>query len=418
MLTTVSAEPETVVAPSRPRRRWAILVVGVLAQTAASSFVYGIPFLVPTLRDERGLSLAQVGVLVAAPTTGLLLTLVAWGFVVDRVGERFPMAVGLGLAGVVVGGVALREDGLGAQASLVPIALLLGLGGMGAASVNAASGRLIMGWFAVDERGVAMGIRQTAQPLGVALAALILPVLAGVEGPFVALGWTGLACLIAAALVVLVARDAPRRPPAPHEPTGNPYRAPTLFRLHAASALLVLPQFAISAFALEYLVREQHWSAGVAGVFVAVAQILGAAGRIATGWWSDRVGSRLRPMRQLAVGSTAVMLAFALGSAWVPLIAATAIVVGAIVTVADNGLAFTSTAEIAGQAWSGRALGVQNTTQNLVASAAPPVLGALIGGTSYAIGFSVAAVAPLIAIAVVPAAHERAAHLYEEAERR
>ncbi|NMO92790.1 MFS transporter [Actinomycetospora sp. TBRC 11914] len=396
----MSADPDTDEAPpaaSRPRRRWAILAVGVLAQTAASSFVYGVPFLVPTLRDERGLSLAQVGVLVAAPTTGLLLTLVAWGFVVDRVGERFPMAVGLGLAGVVVGGVALSPP-----SSLVAIALLLGVGGMGAASVNAASGRLIMGWFAVDERGVAMGIRQTAQPLGVAVAALVLPVLAGVEGPFVALGWTGLACLGAAVLVVLVAQDAPRRAPAAHEPTGNPYRVPTLYRLHAASALLVLPQFAISAFALEYLVREQHWQAGIAGVFVAVAQILGAAGRIATGWWSDRVGSRLRPMRQLAVGSAVVMLGFALGSAWVPLIAVAAIVVGAIVTVADNGLAFTSTAEIAGQAWSGRALGVQNTTQNVVASAAPPVLGALIGGTSYAIGFTVAALAPLLAVVVTP----------------
>jgi sugar phosphate permease len=404
---------DTTDAPSRPRRRWAILAVGVLAQTAASSFVYGIPFLVPTLRDERGLSLAQVGVVVAAPTTGLLLTLVAWGFVVDRVGERFPMAVGLGLAGVVVGGVALSPP-----ASLVAIALLLGLGGMGAASVNAASGRLIMGWFAVEERGVAMGIRQTAQPLGVAVAALVLPVLAGGEGPFVALGWTGLGCLVAAALVVLVAQDAPRRPPAAHEPTGNPYRAPTLYRLHASSALLVLPQFAISAFALEYLVREQHWSPGVAGVFVGVAQLLGAAGRIATGWWSDRVGSRLRPMRRLAVGSVLVMLGFALGSAWVPVIAVAAIVVGAIVTVADNGLAFTSTAEIAGQAWSGRALGIQNTTQNVVASAAPPVLGALIGGTSYAIGFTAAALAPLLAIAVVPVGAEARTHLHEEPERR
>jgi sugar phosphate permease len=396
----VSAEPATDVAdptPGRPRRRWAILAVGVLAQTAASSFVYGIPFLVPALRDERGLSLAEAGLLVAAPTTGLLLTLVAWGFVVDRVGERFPMAIGLGLAGLVVGGVAL-----GTPSSLVTIALLLGVGGMGAASVNAASGRLIMGWFSLDERGVAMGIRQTAQPLGVAVAALVLPVLATTQGPFVALGWTGLACLVAAVLVVLVAQDAPRRAPAAHEPTGNPYRTPILYRLHASSALLVLPQFAISAFALEYLVRELAWSPGIAGVFVAVAQILGAAGRIATGWWSDRVGSRLRPMRQLALGSVLVMLGFALGSAWVPFIAVAAIVVGAIVTVADNGLAFVSTAEMAGQAWSGRALGVQNTTQNIVASAAPPVLGALIGATSYGVGFAAAAIAPLVAIAVVP----------------
>ena len=78
-------------------------------------------------------------------------------------------------------------------------------------------------------------------------------------------------------------------------------------------------------------------------------------------------------------------------------------------TVADNGLAFVSTAEMAGQAWSGRALGVQNTTQNIVASAAPPVLGALIGATSYGVGFAAAAIAPLVAIAVVPVGAEKPA---------
>jgi hypothetical protein len=46
------------------------------------------------------------------------------------------------------------------------------------------------------------------------------------------------------------------------------------------------------------------------------------------------------------------------------------------------------------------------------------VLGALIGGTSYAIGFAAAALAPLLAIAVVPVAAEARGHLHEEPERR
>jgi hypothetical protein len=49
---------------------------------------------------------------------------------------------------------------------------------------------------------------------------------------------------------------------------------------------------------------------------------------------------------------------------------------------------------------------VQNTTQNIVATAAPPVLGALIGASSYALGFAVAALAPLAAIAVTPVRDE------------
>lgn len=372
------------------------------AQTAASAVVYGVPFLVPSLRDERGLSLAAVGVVVAAPTLGLLVALIAWGAVVDRVGERLPMALGLGACGLLTGGLALL-----APSSLTVAVVLLVLAGIGAASVNAASGRLIMGWFDVEERGLAMGIRQTAQPLGVAAAGLVLPTLAAREGSLPALGWPAIACVVCAVVVVIVAVDPPRTPRAAGEaPPASPYRSAVLPRVHAASALLVLPQFAVSAFSLEYLVREQGWSPGAAGVFVAVAQLAGAGGRIASGWWSDRVGSRLRPMRLLAIASAGVLLVFALGDLTLGLVAVAAIAAGSVITVADNGLAFTATAEIAGTAWSGRALGVQNTTQNIVATAAPPVLGVIIGVSSYAAGFALAALAPLAAIIVTPVASE------------
>jgi MFS family permease len=90
-----------------------------------------------------------------------------------------------------------------------------------------------------------------------------------------------------------------------------------------------------------------------------VIQIAGAVGRIGSGVWSDRVGSRLRPMRQLAVGAALVLLTFALGDAVAPWLAIAALVVGGVVTVADNGLAFTAVAEIAGPMWSGRALVLQ-----------------------------------------------------------
>jgi sugar phosphate permease len=78
--------------------------------------------------------------------------------------------------------------------------------------VYAASGRLILGWFAARERGLAMGIRQASQPLGVAVAALALPSLAA-RGLAVALIFLGGFCLVAAALVVTVVRD-PARPEA------------------------------------------------------------------------------------------------------------------------------------------------------------------------------------------------------------
>lgn len=388
---------------TRSRRRWLVLAVGVAAQTAACSFVYGMPFLVPLLRDSAGLTLAQAGAFVGAPTAGLLCTLVLWGAIADRHGERGVMSAGLLLCALAVAGAAL------AQAPPGPLLLvLLGLGGAGAASVFAASGRMVMGWFGAHERGAAMGIRQTAQPLGVALAGLALPTLAGVVGPFRSLLLPAVLCVLTAVLVLLLAPDPPRPARVPGAaPVRSPYRTPVLWRVHAASALLVVPQFAVAAFATEYLVREQGWHVAAAGAFVAASQVAGAIGRIVTGIWSDRVGSRLRPMRRIAAGATAVLLLFALGDAVAGWLAVAMLAVGAVVTVAPNGLAFTSTAELAGPAWSGRALGLQNTGQNAVASMVPAALGALVGATGYGVGFALAALAPLAAIGVTPVSGER-----------
>ena len=61
-------------------------------------------------------------------------------------------------------------------------------------------------------------------------------------------------------------------------------------------------------------------------------------------------------------------------------------VVASVITVSDNGLAFTAIAEIAGPFWSGRALGTQNTSQLLTAGIAPPLFGALIGVAGYPVG--------------------------------
>lgn len=72
------------------------------------------------------------------------------------------------------------------------------------------------------------------------------------------------------------------------------------------------------------------------------------------------------------------------------------------VTASTNGLAFTATAELAGRSWSGRAMGVQNTGQNLAASLTPPLLGGLIGSAGYAWGFLLAGVLAGAACFVIP----------------
>jgi len=75
--------------------------------------------------------------------------------------------------------------------------------------------------------------------------------------------------------------------------------------------------------------------------------------------------------------------------------------------VSTNGLAFTAVAEYAGSAWAGRALGVQNTGQNALAAATPPVLALTIGWAGFAPSFAVVAAFPLVAALFVPVRAER-----------
>src|SRR5215470_10532386 len=284
-------------------RRWLVLAAGTVAVTAGSAFQYGLAYLIPALR-AAGLSLAQAGVIVACPTVGLMLTLIAWGAAADRWGERRILALGLGLAGLVLL-VATRARGVAALGACLMVA------GAAGAAVYAASGRLILGWFAARERGLAMGIRQGSQPLGVAVAALALPSLAA-RGLPVALAFLGGFCLAAAAMVVAAVRDPAREPERAQARRGSPYKTGVLWRIHAASALLVVPQFTVATFALVFLVDTRGWRPPAAGALLAVAAAGGAASRLGAGHWSDRLGSRLRPMRFLALATAAVLLALAL----------------------------------------------------------------------------------------------------------
>ncbi len=379
-----------------------MLVIALMTSLCANIFINGAAFLIPTLHTNRGLDLAQAGLIAALPSFGMVATLFAWGYVVDLVGERIVLTAGSALTAASAFAAASAQ-------SLVTVGVFLFLGGMAAASSNSASGRLVVGWFPPHQRGLVMGIRQTAQPLGVGLGALVIPQLAQARGIAVALLFPAIAC-VAAAVVSAIGVIDPHRPlraDAPADDLANPYRgSSTLWRIHAVSVLLVVPQVVVWTFTLVWLMTDRGWSAASAGAMVTVAQIFGAAGRIAAGRWSDRVGSRLHPIRTIAIGAAIAMGLLALTDLVRSPLAVVVMVVASVLTVSDNGLAFTAIAEIAGPFWSGRALGTQNTSQLFTAGMAPPVFGALIAAAGFPLAFAVCALFPLLALPLVPVADD------------
>lgn len=399
------------------RRRWWILGLGMAAQAASCVFIYGLPYLLPELRRAFGLSLGSASLLITCPMIGVVLALIAWGAVADRYGERMVIAAGLAIAAVALGAAA-------AARGAVALGVLLAVAGAGGASVNAASGRLVLGWFSARERGLAMGARQTAQPLGTMLAAAILPAVAtraagssaaahassGASGVGAAFGVCAGLCLLTGLAVAVFASDPPRPPKkATAAPERSPYHAPVLWRIHGASTLLVVPQFVVTGFALEYLVSQRGWALLAASRAIAVANFAGALTRLAAGRWSDLVNSRLRPMRQLAVAIAVIFGLAALGAWWRSPLGVAALLASAALTVSTNGLAFTAVAELAGMSWAGRALGVQNTAQNIAAAATPPVMAQVIQWAGYPSSFGITALFPIAAALAIPASARAAA---------
>ncbi|MDG3011080.1 MFS transporter [Rhodococcus sp. D2-41] len=376
-----------------------MLGLSMFAAASSTVFINGVAFLIPALHDDHGMGLDQAGVLAAMPTIGLMLTLIAWGAVVDRIGERRVLVAGTALTAVAAVGAALASGYLAVGACLL-------VGGMAAGSTNSASGRVVAGWFPAHRRGTAMGIRQMAQPLGVAVGAMAVPPIAGHFG-------IGTAFLlpagvnVVAALACLVGVIDPPRPARSTETRDgaldNPYRqSNALWRIHAVSVLLVVPQFTVWTFALVWLMSDRHLSAPAAGVVVVVSQILGALGRMGAGIWSDRAGSRMRPLRTVAIAAAVAMALLALTDQLSSPASIALLVIASVITVADNGLAFTAVAEISGPYWSGRALGAQNTSQYLTASVVPPLFGAIIGTFGYPLAFLATALCPILAVPLVP----------------
>jgi sugar phosphate permease len=375
------------------RYRFVVLAVGFAAQAAFTAAVFSFAVLSPALADRFDVGLSALAVAIATTSGGMTLTLLGWGLLSDRVGERAVLSTGLGGAALLLG-VAATADTFWLLVALVTLA------GMVGAAVNAATGRAVMSWFPASERGLALGIRQTAVPVGGGLGAIVLPALAsshGLGAPFFVLA---LACGAAAIAAFVWLREAPGFPD--EEIAGHvtsPLRDRRLWRLAAGSTLLVSVQIALTGFVVLYLHEERGLSPGKAAAVLAAINAAGAVLRIGLGRLSDRIGSRLRPLRRLSLGlAIATATAALLTEAPDPLLIAALVAAGAL-AVGWNGLSFTATAELAGRERSGAALGFQQTALGLGCIVAPLAFAALVDATSWTVGFALLAVLPLGAFA-------------------
>ena len=383
-----------------------MLALLMLGQIAMSSGAYLWGPLAPFMVAELGVGKAEFGAVQSAfYVVGALMALPA-GVLADRFDGRWLLLACL-LAMAVPLALLSRAGTLGA------VTVLAGLCGLGNGAINQVGARGVLHWFAPQRRATAMGLRQTGNMLGAALAAAALPGLAQHFGwRSAVLGVAAGAALAAVASGVLY-REAPvgaaTTPGAPR-PRGLKAVAGQLLhnrpfvRLLWLAPFIAYPQIAMTTFFVLFLTDRQHLPAAQAGSLLSGALLAAALGRVAWGLIADRFFTHHRS------GALALVMALtALAAAALALLSPTAppALAGLIgllygfCAMGWQGLLMVVIAESVGIALAGTAVGLLINVAWGGFVLGPIAFGALADGPGYGSAWgSVAAVAALCALAL------------------
>jgi MFS family permease len=410
------------------RAAWLLVATAVLAQVSVSVVEMGVPTLAPFLKESFGLSVAGVGLLVACVNGGRVLGSWPAGLLADRIGEPPVMLAACAGVSAFVSLSALAAGPLGAGAAFACLGVFAG-------AAAPAGSRFVLSAFGRRRRGLPMGLRQSAVPLGGLIAAFALPFLADRWGLPVALLAAGGTCLVGGVLVALLARHAagtllPRRATGTQHPrhaVGTPLAAcpraarsaraprPTVrdgnVRLVIAWGVLFIGgQYALVSYLVLDLVRTGGLTLASASSMLVVAQLGGIVGRIAWGVLSDlRFAGRRRPPL-LVLNAVACATAFSLAalgrSEPLSLIAVTSFLAGATM-IGWQGVWMSLISELYPPAMMGRALGYGLTFTNVAIVAWPPAFGLIADRTGgFAASWAVLGGALCVSVLLMSFVHE------------
>lgn len=264
--------------------KWRALAGATIAQVGLSFLEQGVPSLVPFLKRDLGLSSAVAGLFGTSINLGRSLAGPIATRPVERLGERRAILLGCWTAGGFAIAAALTTP--------APLVLfLLVLSGTAQTVAILAGINAVTTWFSSGSRGIAMGVRQTAVPIGGVLAAAILPFLSLSLGWRTALLIAGGISLATAALGVAIYRDHPTTGSVKHEGLRSAIPAVlhdrSLRRAILIGVVLAGGQYAVVAYVQLFLVEDLATSASFAAAVLVVTQAFAVVGRLTWGVVSD-----------------------------------------------------------------------------------------------------------------------------------
>jgi sugar phosphate permease len=357
----------------------------------------------PLIQAELALNLTQVGLLVSVVNIAIVLAVVWAGRAADRFGERVVIGYGTIAGGVLA--VTLYFADSFAMLLLVFLAL-----GIPMATSTPAGSKAVAGWFPQEERGTAMGVRQTGVPLGGTIAALALPSLGLAYGWRFALSLVGLLTIAVGVGVLRLYREPGQTSRARGTTPVGAVRAiikrGDLWGVTFYAAVMAGSQWCYLSYIELYLTEDILLSLVFAATLLALGQILGAVGRIAFGMVSDRAFRGRRRPALMMLGYIGIAMATLLGflssatPTWIVVVIVALLGLG---TMSWQGLYLALVSEIVGNRMAGLAIGMTNTIAFSGVVVLPPAFGFLADRTgSYQfawIAMAVAIALPLLFVA-------------------
>lgn len=294
--------------PATIKSAWHMLMWLFIVQISISLIGRSLSPLGPLIENELMLTKTQVGLLPSALFLGHVIMSIPSGLLVDRLGTRklilivsFAMSISFAL--------------LALMHHFWLLLCFVFLGGSAYSIVAPTTNRGVMNWFALKNRGTAMGIKQMGVTLGSALAALILLPLAA------QFGWRGVIFISSLGLAIIgivvffryfdptpskaeaVSAQAASTPVNSFKRLLKVINNKMLLYVSFSALCINGTQMALNTYIVFFAYEVINYSLFMSGLLLVISECSGAAGRVIWGTISDRLfdGRRLVVIQIVAV---------------------------------------------------------------------------------------------------------------------
>lgn len=288
--------------------RWVILLVATLSQTAATFVTYGMGPVASFYQMEWHLTSFQTGLIVSAVNIGPIFSMLLFGYLMDKKGEK--QIIGWG--SIILGLSALLLIPVNHYTTLLLVLIVVGIW-YGSAQTGGSTA--IVKWFPDKHRGLAIGIRQTGIPIGGALASTVLTYLYQHHDLSSVHLTQGLMAIGGGLLFLLLYKEPKQHVSAAVAPI--PFKEKlrairhnrALYPLFFVGTVMMSLQMIIIAHFMSYLHQEGGYSLTEAGRYLSLILLGGMLGRIVLAWMSDRYfAQRREPLLVFVMVATFLMI--------------------------------------------------------------------------------------------------------------